>query len=152
MSALFENIGTRYAEYMTRQGRYQARGVLLSQGNAVLEDLGISRELLESGVSAWPWKLVVDQPVPVVTTQQFSWGERRRAIRELRALSNKELQDIGISRDSIVDAVKNGRPGAAYPEVRAADWSTLANDAIGTASDDFDSTAANTPLQSTVAA
>ncbi len=68
MSTLFEKFGKRYAEYKTRQGRHQARSILLSQGNAVLEDLGISRELLESGVNAWPWKTTVEQPVPVAVT------------------------------------------------------------------------------------
>lgn len=164
MSTLFEKMGKRYTEYMTLQGRNQARRVLLSQGNSVLEDLGISRELLESGVSAWPWKVAVDQPVPVAITPHItphitpqitphiSRREQNRAIRELRALSDKDLRDIGVSRGSIVDVVKNGRPGLDAPVIPAASWSIVANQAIGTASVDLDDTAANAPLQSSAAA
>jgi len=39
-----------------------------------------------------------------------------RTIRELRAMSNAELSDMGISRGGIVDAVRNGRP---EPELEA---------------------------------
>ena len=152
MSALFEKLSTRYTEYMIHQGRNQARRVLLSQGNAVLEDLGISRDLLESGLSAWPWKVAVDQPAPMAITPKSSRREQNRAIRVLRAFSDKELRDIGVSRDSIIDAVRNGRPGMDRTAVPAVAWKTLAKESIGTASVDLDDTAANAPLQSTVAA
>ena len=151
MSTLFEKFGKRYAEYKTRQGRHQARSILLSQGNAVLEDLGISRELLESGVSAWPWKTTVEQPVPVAVTPHCSRREQNRAIRELRAMSNKDLRDIGVSRSSIVNIVKNGRPGLDVPAASETAWSALANQTTGTASVDLDETAANAPLPSSSA-
>lgn len=153
MSALLQTIGTRYTEYMIQKGRNQARQVLLSQNDTILEDLGISRGLLESGLKAWPWKTTVEQPAPeLAVKRQYNWLEELRAIRELRALSNKELLDIGINRGSIVDAVKNGRPGVEVAALPAGNWSNLANQAIGTASVDLDETAANTPLPNTAAA
>ena len=154
MSTLFDRLGTRYTEYMTHQGRYQARRVLLSQSNAVLEDLGISRHLLESGINAWPWQTTVEQPAPVAVTPSYRYSrrEQNRAIRELRALSDKELRDIGVSRGSIVDVVKNGRPGLDVHAVPAVAWSASANQTTGTASVDLDETAANAPLSSSAAA
>ena len=64
MFALFKKFGKGYDEYMTRQGRRQARRILLSQSDSILDDLGISRQSLESGVAAWPWKATEEQPVP----------------------------------------------------------------------------------------
>jgi len=152
MSALFEKLGTRYTQYMIRQGRNQARHVLLSQSDNVLEDLGISRDLLEAGVNAWPWSSAVEQPVPLAIASPNSWLEQRRAIRELRALSDRELQDIGINRGSIVDRVKNGRPGLDTPAVPAATWKNLAKQPVGAAPVDLDDTAANAPLTKSAAA
>ena len=37
--------------------------------------------------------------------------KNRQAINELRSLSDRELNDLGLSRGSIVSAVINGRPG-----------------------------------------
>lgn len=39
----------------------------------------------------------------------LEWRVQRLAIRQLQLLSDRELKDIGISRDAIVPAVKVGR-------------------------------------------
>lgn len=46
--------------------------------------------------------------------------EIRRAIRELRALSDRDLDDLGFSRSNIEDAVRNGRKAADFDGFHAA--------------------------------
>jgi len=99
---------------MIQVGRSQARRVLLMQSNRELEDMGISRHLLLEGVKSWPWRdgeqqNTVEQPLPVQVPTRAQRRDEKRAIRELQALSNAELQDMGISRGGIVDAVRHGR-------------------------------------------
>jgi uncharacterized protein YjiS (DUF1127 family) len=113
MATFFKNFGQRYTEYMIRQGRKQARAALLGKSNRVLEDIGISRDLLEKGTEFWPWTLVESQPAQVAEAApvaRLSRREERRAIRTLRALSDRELLDMGITRGTIVHAVRHGRP------------------------------------------
>lgn len=43
-----------------------------------------------------------------------------RAIRELRALSDRDLDDLGFSRNNIEDAVRNGRKGVDFNDFHAA--------------------------------
>jgi hypothetical protein len=45
--------------------------------------------------------------------------EIRRAIRELRALSDRDLDDLGLSRSSIEAAVRNGRRGVDFNDFHA---------------------------------
>lgn len=42
--------------------------------------------------------------------RKISRSERRKAIAELRSLSDSELKDLGIARSSIAYSVKHGRP------------------------------------------
>ena len=78
-----------------------------------LYDIGISRDLLEWGVGAWPWRneVEVEAEAPAVETNLDSKQKQDEAIRELMAFSNRELADLSISRAGIADAVKYGRPG-----------------------------------------
>ena len=62
------------------------------------------------GVDAWPWREGEVQAKPARVAAVAKTREQRRAIRELRSMSNAELSDLGISRGSIVDAVTHGRP------------------------------------------
>ena len=110
MFQLLKNFAIGYEGYMTHVGRNQARRVLLSQDPRTLEDMGISRHLLLQGVDAWPWREGEVAMVPTRVSKLAKSREEKRAIRELRAMSNAELSDMGISRGGIVDAVRNGRP------------------------------------------
>ncbi len=131
-----------YDQYMTRVARQHALQVLARQSDATLRDIGISRELLNSGVSSWPWQSAEQSPtqnavsgavsVTAASTmqhQKLASSSRKtyhkvmskaRAIRELRSYSNRELRDLGITRDSIVEAVNHGRPGIEQPFTPAA--------------------------------
>ena len=62
MFKLITAIGRGYDNYMTRQGRVQAHRILSSQSDWTLNDLGVSRQLLNGGVKNWPWKITNDQP------------------------------------------------------------------------------------------
>ncbi|MEZ5536878.1 MAG: DUF1127 domain-containing protein [Thiolinea sp.] len=46
--------------------------------------------------------------------------EIRQAINELRALSDKDLSDLGLSRCNIEHAVRHGRKGVDFNDYRAA--------------------------------
>ncbi len=105
----FKNLFARYDRYMTMKGREEARLVLLNKSPRELEDIGISPYLLKKGVAAWPWSESSDNAQPTSVGSISISKEQRRAIKELRNMSNAELNDMGISRGSIVDAVKNGR-------------------------------------------
>lgn len=45
----------------------------------------------------------------------YSRREIRRSMRELEAYSDRELEELGISRGGIREAVTNGRPGIDRP-------------------------------------
>src|SRR5215467_9099857 len=105
-----------FADLMTRIERSRLRQRLLRMDDRRLEDIGYSRALLEDGVRAWPWRLPVDS---VAGLGRFELGLFRgpsfaRAVAELRAYSDAELNDLGLTRGTIEHAVRNGRPG--YPE------------------------------------
>ena len=110
MFKLITAIGRGYDNYMTRQGRVQAHRILSSQSDWTLNDLGVSRQLLNGGVKNWPWKITNDQPSRVEASRESRRKIEARAIRELNSYSNKELHDLGITRGSIPEAVRNGRP------------------------------------------
>jgi len=105
-----KNLFSRYENYMTMKGREDVRQVLLNKSPRALEDMGIDPYLLQQGVDAWPWREGEVQAKPARVAAVAKTREQRRAIRELRSMSNAELSDLGISRGSIVDAVTHGRP------------------------------------------
>ena len=51
----------RLTEVLESVGRERARRELLNLNDRYLADLGFSRELLEEGVQAWPWRISVEQ-------------------------------------------------------------------------------------------
>lgn len=108
------SMGSAYTNHMISVGRQQARSYLLAQSNRTLQDLGFSRTLLEAGTSYWPWQTEEYQPQNVAGSET-SKRDEAKAIRELRALSDRELNDLGITRGTIVEVVRNGRPGIDKP-------------------------------------
>ena len=114
------------------------RAILLEQSDGSLAAAGISRELLERGERAWPWR--ADAPAAVSradvadatgtaardsaaqdlaeTPLERARRQRlRRAAAELGRLDDRELACFGIARDDIEralsDATRTGRDGAA---------------------------------------
>ena len=109
-------VGTIYENYMINRGRVEARRILLMQDDKSLADIGISRQELLGGVKNWPW----DGSVTKLKQSKLSISEFK-AIRDFNNYSDRELQDIGINRGMIADAVKNGRPGYEQIEPRTKD-------------------------------
>lgn len=117
MIEILRNIRTRIEGVLLARARADARRRLLSMSDRNLEDIGISRKLLEQGVAAWPWR---ESELAVRAAERSSELGRARAIRELRAYSDRELNQLGLSRVGIVEAVTHGRPGIDYDDPRAA--------------------------------
>ena len=55
----------------------------------------------------------------------FAWRLERATIRRLARLSDRELQDIGIRRDTVKSVVRNTRGGSATAASTMADDQTL---------------------------
>lgn len=102
-----KKLADRYNGYMINLGKKRALEVLLNTSDRMLEDAGFSRELLEQGVKAWPWKLQHDEQQ--LEPLGFEELANERAVGELETLSERELHDLGIARGSIKEAVQNGR-------------------------------------------
>ena len=90
-------------------GRARTRDVLLRQSDRTLADAGFSRELLLAGVRAWPWRAegASDDARDAAELRE----RQRRAVRELRAMDDRELDDLAIARADIPRVVREGRAG-----------------------------------------
>ena len=105
------------SDLVTWLERSRLRQRLLRMDERRLDDIGYSRALLEEGVRAWPWRLPVDSFAALGRFDLSSDARRAdyaKAVAELRAYSDAELNDLGLTRGTIEDAVRDGRPG--YPE------------------------------------
>lgn len=89
------------------RARQLVRNELMALPNYRLEDLGFDRAALVTGVKAWPWRLDGQEFVAPVTESQpvVSRRELRQAERELAAMSDRELFELGIARTDIRRAV-----------------------------------------------
>ena len=98
--------------YFTRLGQERVRQQLLRLDDRLLEDAGFSRELLEGGIKTWPWRAMQEDGAPRLPDQlqMISEAEVQQAVAELRALDDRELNDLGLGRDDIEYAVRYGRP------------------------------------------
>ena len=100
-----------------RVARSRTRALLLRQDDRLLADAGFSRELLLEGVHAWPWR--TDAQLAEEARDATMMRERqRRAMRELDAMDDRELADLGIARVDIPRAVREGRTGIDAPAER----------------------------------
>lgn len=57
MSGLLSTLVNALIRSRENRGRNVVRDELLSKDDRFLADIGISRELLEEGVGAWPWRI-----------------------------------------------------------------------------------------------
>ena len=118
---IFDRFWHRILAAAENVGRARARQELLSLGDRTLADAGISRELLEEGVRAWPWRAPVDTHEPWQLEALRSRPDDAPAplaeaalddtAAELRAYSDAELRDLEIVRGEIDAVVRSGRPG-----------------------------------------
>ena len=117
---MFTRVKALLADIFNMAGRDRARNSLLMLNDHLLQDLGISRDLLLKGNTAWPWRVdsVVEAPsavkeqriINVYSMASEKEAEILRAINELKTYSDRQLADIGIARNDIEFVVRNGRP------------------------------------------
>ena len=100
--------------------RSRLRHNLLQLDARLLADAGFSRDLVEAGVRAWPWRTPEEPAGSLHFGRRATEADYRAAIAELQSYSDSELQDLGLSRGAIADAVRNGRPGFAEEQQQAA--------------------------------
>lgn len=70
---------------------------------------GFSPTLVNEGISAWPWREVHQSDK--LSNIQWVIAEEQRCVNELERLTDYELADLGLSRGSIRQSVRHGRPG-----------------------------------------
>ncbi len=116
---MLNRLKTLFVDYQMFAGRSRLRSYLLTLSDRALKDLGFSRDMLQQGISSWPWRpsiariLSFDQKLKtydvygMVNKQE---KEIRQAIAELRTYSDRELADLDIARENIEFVVRNGRP------------------------------------------
>lgn len=109
--SFFTNLFSAVVASNEMRARRSVREELLSLSEARLDDLGFDRNLLFQGVNAWPWRAETETFVKPETESQpvLTRRELRRAERELQAMSDRELSELGIARSDIRRAV-NGEP------------------------------------------
>lgn len=113
MSTMIQTVKSGLSTLFERTERARLRRELLKYDERTLEDMGFSRELLEAGAGAWPWRLEAEANIGYVGNYKpyrKSIGYRQ-AVSELQAYSDAELADLGLHRSDIEYAVRNGRPG-----------------------------------------
>lgn len=106
----------RLNKYLQNHALEKTRAQLLSLSNRQLEDVGVSRHLLEKGVAQWPWREADTQNL-AAQPARMSAKDIDKAIRELSRMSDKDLRDIGIDRGTIRESVVNGVSGRGPREV-----------------------------------
>ena len=94
-------------EALELNGRAHALATLRRMDQRFLVEHGYSPELMKKGLAGWPWRLEETSQVKNAVSEE----QARTAEAELRAYSDAELADLGISRSQIPYAVRYGRPG-----------------------------------------
>ncbi len=128
MSNIFNNLKEVFVKVSMHNSKSRLRQQLLGMSDRQLQDFGFSREMLIEGVSAWPWRIdtVADavaagtdltkegiSVAPVVSqiaTPKVSKRKIRKAVKELSSYSDRELAELGVSRNNIEEVVRYGRP------------------------------------------
>jgi len=111
--SFFKSIGRRFLQSMEERAAVRVFEQIQHVDEAVLIQAGISPELLQQGPVAYPWRKEKDtlsRQKPVVNLPVSDEAAIRLGIRELSACSDSELHDLGITRGSIADVVRHGRP------------------------------------------
>lgn len=116
MKGFTTEIVRRARRIIVRMGHARARGELLQLSDHILDDIGISRRLLEQGVDAWPWR---EDGATAAATKQATL-DFKPAIAELRRYNDAELNELGIARSRIQTVVEKGREGIDSPYDAAA--------------------------------
>ncbi|ASJ72144.1 hypothetical protein [Granulosicoccus antarcticus] len=115
--SIFNSIKEAFIRASVHNGKVRARQELINMSDRQLEDFGFSKELLLEGVKAWPWRadtgsettvsaVVVNASAKPVQDQRII----SQAINELSSYTDRELAELGVTRNGIEEAVRYGRP------------------------------------------
>lgn len=128
MNNIFNSIKEVFVNIAMHHTKSRLRQQLLGMSDRQLQDFGFSRELIIEGVSAWPWRidtvadavsagtdlrkegLSVAPVVSQVAAPKASNRKIRKAVKELSSYSDRELAELGVSRNNIEEVVRYGRP------------------------------------------
>lgn len=105
--SFFKRIISSIAASHEIRARQLVRRELMTLPDYRLADLGFDRAALADGINAWPWRIAGEEFVAPETENQpvLSRRELRQAERELTAMSDRELFELGIARTDIRRAV-----------------------------------------------
>ena len=115
--SIFNSIKNALVKASEHNGKVRARQELLRMSDRQLEDFGFSKVLLMDGVKAWPWRTDSDYSdemqagfAAAAVKPEQDHRVVNQAISELRAYSDRELAELGVTRHGIEEAVRYGRP------------------------------------------
>ena len=97
---MFKVINKGFKGFVARVGRERVRREFLSRNDRYLDDIGVSRDLLEEGVDAWPWKPAAEfaQIVKPVTNRGVAASEGFRKLASFAGLDSLSSAPNGFSR------------------------------------------------------
>jgi uncharacterized protein YjiS (DUF1127 family) len=107
---MFSQIKKLIVDSFIKLERTRLHSQLIRLNDKTLEETGFSRDLLEQGVSAWPWRLDGELKIArVYSLINQHEKEVQHAIKELNDFSDRGLADLGLTRGNIEFAVRYGR-------------------------------------------
>ncbi len=110
MLKLLTRISERYNCYMNHVSRIKAHEVLLRSSDRMLEDAGFSRELLDKGVAAWPWRQADgEQRLKPVDCEELA---PRQANAEQDSFSENGLHGLNVTSADNRDTATDNASGA----------------------------------------
>lgn len=110
--SLFSSISRNFLQTMEKRAAVRVHEYLQHVDTSLMIQAGISPELFDKGPAAYPWRQESSSELTqVVSLASSNETAIREGISELKACSDAELNDLGITRGSIADVVRLGRPG-----------------------------------------
>jgi uncharacterized protein YjiS (DUF1127 family) len=94
-----------------RVGRAHVRRSLLRYNDRALEDMGFSKELLEAGTRAWPWRAADEATIGDINFDNLkpyrNAVNHEQVANQLRNYSDTELADLGPCRTNPDHAIRD---------------------------------------------
>lgn len=112
--SFFHSLSSRFLESMEKRAAVLVHEHLQALSSEDLAKAGISKQLLSQGPAAYPWReeaVSIKTKASVTSLPVSNENAICVGIAELKACSDAELHDLGISRGEIAHVVRYGRPG-----------------------------------------
>ncbi len=92
-----------------RSGQRKTLYHLRTMPERQLIDCGFSPQLISEGLKSWPWR--AESSIEESPGNEYLNTLEQQHVEQLQSYTDSELRDLGIYRGSILDCVRNGRPG-----------------------------------------